>query len=223
MTSIEHTARLTGPITLHITTQAADVQIVADPRVTGTIIELSTDDTDGPAVDAIRRARFRDDGRDVHLTLAEGQGGVTVNQRFTNIPAGMTVTGVTMVNGVVVGGGGLVSSGITVRAITEPGSAVVVETMSGDVLSRNVGAVRAKTMSGDIEADGISRDSALNSMSGDIRVTGGIVDPGSDFGREVARRGAVGPRVTASTMSGDVSGYGVELHASSMSGRVRNR
>jgi hypothetical protein len=219
VTSIEHTARLTGPITLHITTQAADVQVVADPRVTGTIIQLSTDDTDGPAVDAVRRARFRDDGRDVHLTLTEGKRGTVIRgtQVFGN------VTGMVMVNGRVISGGGYASAGITVRAITEPGSAVVVETMSGDVITRNVGAVRAKTMSGDIEADGVSRDSSLKSMSGDIRVTGGAVDPGSDFGREVARRGTAGPRVTASTMSGDVTGYGVDLDASSMSGRVRRR
>jgi hypothetical protein len=218
MTSVEHTARQAGPIILHITTQAADVQIVADPRVTGTVIELSTADTDGPAVTAIRNARFRDDGRDVHLTLNEGQrGGMTVNQNFRNIPAGITVTGVTMVNGVVIGGG-YVSSGITVRAITEPGSTVVVETMSGDVITRNVTGVRAKTMSGDIEADGITDESSLSTMSGDIRVTGGT---GTIPGRAVARPGAAGPRVTASTMSGDVTGRGVDLNASSMSGRVR--
>lgn len=218
MTSIEHTARLTGPITLHITTQAADVQVVADPRVTGTIIELSTKDTDGPAVDAIGRARFRDDGRDVHLTLTEGQGGTVI--RGAQVFGNVTVNGMTMVNGVVIGGGGYVSSGITVRAITEPGSTVVVETMSGDVITRNVSAVRAKTMSGDIEADGVTDDSALKSMSGDIRVTGGTLASGS---RDVARHGTSGPRVTASTMSGDVSGYSVDLNASSMSGRVRNR
>jgi hypothetical protein len=214
VTSIEHTARQAGPITLHITAQSADVEIVADPRVTGTIIELSTADTEGPAVTAIRNARFRDDGRDVHLTLTEGQGSTVIRgaQVFGN------VGGMTIVNGVVMGGGGYASSGITVRAITEPGSAVVVETMSGDVVTRNVSAVRAKTMSGDIEADGVTDDSSLKSMSGDIRVTGGAVATGS---RDVAQRGTTGPRVSASTMSGDVTGRGVDMNASSMSGRVR--
>lgn len=213
MTSVEHTARQAGPIVLHIHTQAADVQVVADPRASGTIIELATADADGPAVTAIRNARFRDEGRDVHLTLTEGRGGGTVVQNVR----GNVVVGMTMVNGVVIGGGHA-SSGITVRAITEPGSTVVVETMSGDVITRNVTGVRAKTMSGDIEADGVTDDSSLSSMSGDIRVTGGSIATGS---RDVARRGSAGPRVTASTMSGDVTGRGVDLQASSMSGRVR--
>lgn len=215
MTAVEYTARQTGPITLHINTQAADVQVVADPRASGTWIELSTPDTSGPAVDAIRAADFRDHGRDVHLKLTEGRNGGTVIM-------GNVVNGMTIVNGMVIGGtvigGGFVSGGITVRAITEPGSAVEVKTMSGDVITRNVTAVRAQTMSGDIEVDGVAEDSSLKSMSGDIRVTGAALHSGS---REVARYGVAGPRVTASTMSGDVTGSGVDLHASSMSGRVR--
>ncbi|MCU7724571.1 DUF4097 family beta strand repeat-containing protein [Actinoplanes sp. KI2] len=201
MTTIEHTAHLSGPITLHITTQAADVQIVADPRVSGTWIELSTPDTSGPAVDAIRAAEFRDDGRDVHLKLTEG---TNIVNNLGSVTIG-NYSSMTVVNGVVIGASGnFASSGITVRAITEPGSAVVVKTMSGDVTTKNVGAVRAQTMSGDIKADGLTRDSSLKSMSGDIRVTGD--------GR---------PRVTASTMSGDVTGKAVDLNARSMSGRVR--
>jgi len=208
MTTVEHTARQTGPITLHIDTQAADVQVVADPRVTGTMFQLSTPDTSGPAVAAIRDAEFRDGGQDVYLKLNEGTGGGT----FSNVQFGngnVQVNGRIIVDGLVYGsGGGFVSHGpITVRAITEPGSAVDVKTMSGDVVTKNVAAVRAKTMSGDIEVDGLSAASSLKSMSGDIRASGQGL-----------------PRVNAQTMSGDVTGSpGIDLHAKSMSGSVRQR
>lgn len=204
MTSIEHAGRDRGPVTLHIETQAADVQVVSDARISGSLIELSTPDHSGPAVDAIRRARFRDHGNELHLTLREGQTGHNVTIGGNNYGSISTGGGMTIVNGVVIGG--VVSGPITVRAMLEPGSAVVVKTMSGDITTRGVNTVRAQTMSGDIEADGITNTSSLKTMSGDIRVCG--------EGR---------PQVTASSMSGDVTGSGVDLHASSMSGRVRHR
>lgn len=203
-TTVEYTARHAGPITLYVTTQAADVQIVADPRARGTWIQLSTPDRSGPAVEAIRTAEFRDSGDSVRLKLTEGSGGTVIRGGTVFQSVGMTI-----INGVVVGGGGggYASGGITVRAITEPGSTVVVKTMSGDVITKNIGAVRAETMSGDIEADGLTAASSLKSMSGDIRAAAGT---------------GARPQVTASTMSGDVIGDGaVDLHASSMSGRVR--
>jgi DUF4097 and DUF4098 domain-containing protein YvlB len=226
MTSVEHTPQQTGPITLHVDTQAADVQVVADPRVTGTWIELSTSDHSGPAVTAIQNARFTDCGSDVYLSVKEPSNGST----FRNVQYGngnVMVNGMTVVNGVVVNNGqmygGQVSSGITVRAITEPGSTVDVKTMSGDVLAQGVNTLRAETqsgdvtasdvvtvnastMSGDIRADGVQARSSLKSMSGDIDVSG-----------------SPSARVRASTMSGDVTGSGVDLTGSSMSGRVRQR
>jgi len=204
MTSKEYTASQAGPITLHVDTQAADVQVVTDPRVTGTWIEMSTPDESGPSVDAIRRAEIRDNGSDVHVKLNEGASGGNVvigNGR-------VQINGMTIVNGAVYGGNVVASSGITVRAITEPGSAVQVKTMSGDVVTKNVATVRARTMSGDIDAVGVSRSADLKTMSGDIHVTGD---------------GAGRPVVRAQTMSGDVTGAGVELSGSSMSGRVRNQ
>jgi Putative adhesin len=217
MTTVEHTGRQTGPVTVHINTQAADVEIVASTSVSGTWIELSTPDSSGPSVNAIRSADFRDYGGEIHLKLRESQGGGNVvigGNSYGTIRGG----GMTIINGVVMNG---VSMGrILVRAIVEAGSQVDVHTMSGDVTTKDVRAVRAQTMSGDIEADGITSTSQLKSMSGDIRVTGGAVHTGSS---ELARAGSAGPRVTASTMSGDVTGDGVELDARSMSGRVRRR
>lgn len=206
MTSVEHTSRQTGPVTLHIDTQAADIEIVADPRVQGSWIELSTTDTTGPAVETIRNAAFRDNGTDLHLTLREGRnsGGDVVigGSNYGSISVG---GGVTVINGVVMGGG--MSMGrITVRAILEPGSRVVAKTMSGDVVTKGVTSVDAQTMSGDIRAESVSASSRFKTMSGDIRVSG-------------ENR----PQVIASSMSGDVTGEGVDLNASSMSGRVRQR
>lgn len=204
MTSIEHSGRDRGPVTLHIDTQAADVQVVSDERITGSLIELSTPDQSGLAVDAIRNAEFRDHGNQLYLTLREGQSGgnITIGRNnYSNISVG----GMTIVNGVVMGGS--VSGPITVRAMLEPGSGLVVKTMSGNIVSRGVTAVRANSMSGDIDVEGVTSASALKTMSGDIRVSG--------EGR---------PQVTASSMSGDVYGDGtVALDGSSMSGRVRNR
>lgn len=204
MTSLEHAGRSRGPVTLYIDTQAADVQVVSDPRITGSLIELSTPDRSGPAVDAIRSAEFRDYGNELHLTLREGQsGGVTIGgNNYSNISFG---SGMTIINGVVMGGA--VMGPITIRAMIEPGSALVVKTMSGDITTRGVTTVRANSMSGSIDVEGITAASKLNTMSGDIRVSG--------EGR---------PQVTASSMSGDVYGDGsVALDGSSMSGRVRNR
>lgn len=216
MTSVEHTGRQRGPVTLHIDTQAADIQVVADASVSGSWIELSTNDHSGPAVQAIRSADFRDNGSELHLTLREGQhgGGVTIGgNNYGSISTG---GGMTIINGVVMGG---VSIGrITVRAILEPGSRLVAKTMSGDVVTKGVAAVSAQTMSGGIQVEGVTDDSRLKSMSGDIRVYGHR--PGS---AELDRLGGRMPRVSASTMSGDVSGEHVDLDASSMSGRVRRR
>ena len=201
MTSIEHTGRQTGPVTLHIDTQAADIEVVADPRVSGSWIELSTPDSTGLAVDAIRNATFRDNGADLHLNLREGQngGGGTVIQS-----SGMTMVNGRIISGNMGGSSGMSMGRIIVRAILEPGSTVIAKTMSGDVVTKGVHFVRAETMSGDIRAYDVTGDSRLKSMSGDIRV-----------------HGSPAARVTASTMSVDVSGSGVELNASSMSGRVR--
>ncbi len=203
MTTNEFTGSRPGPVTLHIDTQAADVEVVSDPRVSGCWVEVSTPDTSGPSADAVRDASFRDNGSDVRLSLREGQsvGNVQVGRgNYSNISFGNNMT---MVNGVVIGGSGG-GSRITVRAMLQPGSRLEVKTMSGDVISRGVTSVRAQTMSGDIEADGVTSASQLKSMSGDIRV-----------------RGEGRPQVTATTMSGDVQGSGVDLNASSMPGRVR--
>ncbi|GAA0529393.1 hypothetical protein GCM10010172_07590 [Paractinoplanes ferrugineus] len=213
MTTVEHTGRQRGPVTLHIKTQAADIQVVSDPNVNGSWIELSTPDQSGPAVDAIRRAEFRDHGNEIHVDLREGQnvsgGGVTIGGNNYGIIAG-NVNGYSsqvIINGRVVSSSGPFSAGpITVRAILEPGSTLVAKTMSGDVTTKGVHFVQAQTMSGDIRADEVTGDSQLKSMSGDIRV-----------------QGSPAAHVTASTMSGDVSGSGVVLSGSSMSGRVLQR
>lgn len=209
MTSVEFTSRQAGPITLHIDTQAADIQAVSNPSITGAWIEVSTDATSGPAAEAVRSADFRDNGNTLRLNLREGQAGGTAIQ---------TGGSMVMVNGRVIGGGGSFSSSrITVRAMLEPGSHLVAKTMSGDVETKGVSSVSANTMSGDIEADGVTADSQLKTMSGDIRVYG--ARPGA---QDVARRAGL-PRVSASSMSGDVTGDGVDLDGSSMSGRVRQR
>ncbi|WP_045742290.1 DUF4097 family beta strand repeat-containing protein [Actinoplanes rectilineatus] len=229
MAKVNHTARLTGPVTLNIDTGAADVMVVADPSVTGTWIELSTEDESGPSVDAIREARFYDDGAEVSLKLTEpsvsfSTGGMT----FSNIYGGGMIFGnggTIRVNGQVVTGGTTIGgSKILVRAITETGSAVKVETVSGDVMAKNVRVVRAETVSGDvttlgvddvrakttsgnIDAVGVTASSRLKSVSGDIMVSG---EPGT--------------RVTAKTTTGDVSSSGgVDLDASSVSGRVNGQ
>lgn len=205
MTSIEHTGRKAGPVTLHVDTMSADVEVVSDPRATGSWIEISTPDASGPAADTVRNATVRDLGDDIHVKLREGQsvgaGSVVIGANYDVISSG---TNVTIVNGRVISGGSASSGPIRVRAILQPGSRLVAKTMSGDVTTKGVASLDASTMSGNIRADEITSPSRLKTMSGDIRVTG--------TGR---------PPVNASSMSGDVTGNGVDMTARSMSGRVR--
>lgn len=228
MTSVEYTAKQVGPVVLHVDTTSANVEVVADPRVSGWAIELHTDDENGPAVKAIREAQFRDEGGEVHLKLNEDTSAdrtVSYNGDVVfgdMIQVAGRVIGRTIVNGQVVSNsGGTFSSGIRVRAMTEPGSSLDVRTTSGDVAAKgintlrantrsgnvtaeNIKAVQAETRSGNIAAYRVSADSTLTSRSGDIHVTGS--------------RSA---HVEATTRSGDVTGSGVDLSASSRSGRVR--
>jgi len=234
MTSVEHTAQQTGPIILHIDTRTADVQVVADERVTGTRIQLSTPDESGASVTAIKEASFRERDGEVYLSVKEPDtvtiirnGNVQINANGGMV-AGVVYGGMhtTFSNGGMqstVGSDAHVTGGITVRAITEPGSTVDVKTMSGDVIAKNVRVVRADTQSGDVTTDGVGAVTA-NTMSGDITADGVTAQASlKSMSGDIHVSGSPGATARASTMSGNVTGSGVALTGSSMSGRVRQR
>lgn len=223
------TAGRRGPITLDLRLVAGRI-LVGVGDCGGAQVELSTPDSRGPAADAVRSPRVSDEG-DLLVIDARVEGGSGV-QVGRNVYGGVNIGsvafggGVTIVNGVVVGGGSVSSSsGIEARVVLPLGSSLIATTMDADVIVHGpVRGARVKTMSGDIEVEHVA---ALNAetMSGNIRIgelagDGRAKSMSGDIGVE---RG--GPwRLRASTMSGDISTpRELRLDGGSMSGRVRTR
>ncbi|MFD4020632.1 DUF4097 family beta strand repeat-containing protein [Streptomyces sindenensis] len=107
----------------------------------------------------------------------------------------------------------------TVRVSTQSGDVVVhrastvnARTQSGDLRLASAATVDGDTMSGDVEIKALSGVARVNSMSGDVRI-----------------HAVTGGRVSAGTMSGDVSvtaaaealRSGLDVRADSMTGDVR--
>lgn len=223
MTStVDYQAQRSGPITLNLRAVAADIQVVADPGASNAWVELTAVDGDQNALQVIRNAEVSESGGEFTIRLREdlirgaggsvNMGGIQVGRNFGSV----VMNGVTMIGGVSIGG-------ILIRAILPAGSELDANTTSGDITTKGVGSLNIRTVSGDIEAEGVSQDSNLNTVSGDIEVSaGGVGIDGRATGNSMAVTGA-GPRINASTVSGDVTSYGVRLRASTVSGRVRER
>jgi hypothetical protein len=222
---VEHQARQHGPTIFNVHSVAADLQVVSSPDAGSAWVELTALDGDDNAIQAIRQAKFSERGGEVFLELDEGgvAGGRQSNvfQSVGDVSIGVAggrifVNGGSMINGVTMGR-------ILIRAILPTGSAVDANSTSGDVETRGIGQVDARTVSGDITAVGLTKDSNLNTVSGDVTVSAvGWNERGARIASEVALPGE-GPRIRASTVSGDVTGYGVQLRASTVSGEVRQR
>ncbi len=250
--TIEHQARQRGAVTLNVSSLAADVQAVVSDNAGSVWVELTAVDGDENAVKAIEQAKFYERGGEVFLELDEGniagaqRGGQMAGVQFgrggfqSNVFSGgisfgsnVTINGVSMVNGVTMGR-------ILVRAILPVGSQLdihstsgdtvakgvtklKVNTTSGDTLAEGVPQLNVRSVSGDIEATGITEDSDINTVSGDILVAAAGLDTrGLSTGTAVQPYGRQ-PRITASTVSGDVTSYGVDLRARTVSGDIRQR
>lgn len=231
------TAARSGPVTLHSTLSAIDLHVTTEARSHGEIT-VSTADDDGPSADTVNAATLNAHGGDLTVRV-DHTGGMTITHTGhggtftqTNVGGGVFIAGdnygVTVVDGRIASGRGTYIRGgspVVVTARLPHGSTVVAGSQSGDITCDGVfddvdassqsGDVRigtaarvtAQTQSGDIDVDALTGSGRLSSMSGDITV-----------------HGPASASCTARTMSGDVrSSGGIDVQASTMSGRVRNR
>ncbi|MEH0424751.1 hypothetical protein [Streptomyces sp. B21-083] len=141
MTEQTLNATAAGPILAAVRADMGEVLVTIDPAATAARVVISTEDTKGPAADAVRRSRITQDGNRLSITVPEVEGstvvmgnmsfhggGVNFVQNVTSVGRGQTMTGVTIVNGRVVSGGisggGTVVSAIEVRVTLPAGSGV---------------------------------------------------------------------------------------------------
>jgi hypothetical protein len=238
------TTATTGPVTLDL--PAGSARVTVDRAAKTATIRLHTTDTEGPSVDAIRRAT----AGTLHglaLTVPDlggGGGGVTVIS--TGGSSSVTVGGGT----VIVNGqriiGGQISNGITAHVTIPPEtdlsfrskssdlyvggpiSGLTASTMSGSVEAGVVGNLNAKTMSGDVEVSAVTGRVVASSMSGDISIgsysgTQAALNSMSGTLAVAATRAASGS-LSAQTMSGNIRLRGadhLDVSTSTASGRVR--
>lgn len=256
MTTIPHTRP--GPVHLDLTTSCGTVEVIVDDVDTAVVQLWPEQPGDETALDLIARADFtsRADEFMVRLPKMAGGGSTTIvrNGHSVSINTGLVsvgnvvvgnVSGVTIVNGQVIGGNGttVITSGGGVRAVaTLPkGSSLTIDAgaapvttrghlqsirfagSSGDLSADSAVRVHARTQSGDIDVRAMN-NGMLKSMSGDITVDGlagaaSISTMSGDI-RVIAGSGA---EVDADAMSGNVTitGDPAYVSARSMSGRVR--
>ncbi|MGW2227475.1 DUF4097 family beta strand repeat-containing protein [Streptomyces formicae] len=194
-----------GPLLLDVTTDGGEVRVRVDPTATAASVTIRTDDEDGPAAEAARGASAvlsgqrltvrvpKIEGADGSVTIGNMtfNGGVQFVQNVTTVGRGQTLTGVSIVNGKVIGGG--ISGGLAVRPVevlvTLPaGSGVKMQTKNanltvtgplaaldfngynGDVRAGLVGRLKVDTYNGDVRADGVQDWADAETYNGDIEL-----------------------------------------------------
>lgn len=236
-----------GPISLNASLGAFDLTVIAEDRTHAEVIVSTTDD-EGPSADAINAATLGETNNQLTVRFPQGAGGITIQSsggfQSVNFGGGMVISNVG--GGVVVGGNnyGVISTGrgvfvngrqvqgvafntapVSVVARVPIGSSIDATSVSGDVgvtgtldradVDSTSGSVElsevrdadVRTISGGIHVDRVTGRARLNSTSGSIDVTG----PST-------------ARCSARTVSGSIrAAGGIDLDASSVSGRVRNR
>jgi len=212
----------TGPISLRIDDRfpgRIEVEVTDSGRAE---ITVSTDDTTGPAVDAVRDTRITADGGSINVTVpaASGSNGGVINIGNGSIVFG-SVGGTVIVNGQIISGGSA-SGPVLVRVRMAQGSSLSVatgsanleltgtslarigfETGSGDLIGACCDALDARTGSGDIRVRAMGSGS-LRTGSGDISIDmAGTVTARTGSG-DIRLSRCAGP-AALSTGSGDVS------------------
>ncbi len=239
------TATTPGPINLNASLGAFDLTVIAEKRAHAEVTVFTTDD-EGPSADAVNAATLGETGDRLTVRFPQGAGGVTVVSGNSHVQIGHGMVQMNHFGGVFVSGGnyGVISAGrgvyvngqrvqgaafnmapVAVVARVPVGSSIDAATVSGSVgvsgaLGRadidstsgsvELGEVRdadVRTVSGAIHVDRVTGRARLNSTSGSIDVTG----PATAL-------------CSARSVSGSIRGAGgIDLDASSVSGRVRNR
>ncbi|MEU1311723.1 DUF4097 family beta strand repeat-containing protein [Streptomyces cinnamoneus] len=247
-----------GPIVLGLDLPIGSVHVQVLSNITTARVVLRTADLSGPAADAVNRARSGQDGQTMAVEVPEMPGNVMVQsvrggrvtQSFGTVHG--SVTGVTIVNGRVMTGGGTgvlekVSPIDAVVALPTGSSLAVVSQSADAVIRGDVDRMEFRSVSGDLQVDGV-RSLSASTTSGDVvvgrlterltarSVSGDItIDVYSGVGADVeSTSGDVDVRATgqasgvlrAHTVSGDVrvsGGRDLRVNARSVSGDVRTR
>ncbi|WP_371662600.1 DUF4097 family beta strand repeat-containing protein [Streptomyces sp. NBC_00280] len=188
-------SQTSGPIVLALSLPTGSVRVqVIESLITARVV-LRTDDTTGPAADAVNRARSEQNGQALGIEVPEMPGGVITSGRhggtvFHSVGSMNIVGGTVRVNGRVVSGG--MGSMPTVSAIEATvclpagSSLAVVSTASDTEVFGYVDRMESRSVSGDLHADGV-RELRATTTSGDIRV------------------GRVTEQITARSVSGDIA------------------
>ncbi|MGH4027834.1 DUF4097 family beta strand repeat-containing protein [Actinomycetota bacterium Odt1-20B] len=201
----------TGPVVLGLSLPVGHVDVAVSESHTTARVVLSTEDSTGPAADAVQRTRSEQTGQALGIEVPEMPGDVIVQSyhggRVVQSVGTVygSVTGMTIVNGRIVSGrssGMLAVSPIEATVYLPAGSSLAVVSTSADAkVHGDVERLEFRSVSGDLIADG-ARELSASTTSGDV---------------DVAR---VSERVSARSVSGDIDvavygGHVAELKSTS--------
>ncbi|MFI9081184.1 DUF4097 family beta strand repeat-containing protein [Streptomyces sioyaensis] len=258
MTKRPFDSQSTGPVVLGLDLPMGSVHVQVLASITTARVVLRTDDSSGPAADAVNRARASQDGQTLAVEVPKIPGNVMMqNVRGNRVRQSVgtvygSVTGVTIVNGRIITGGGtgvmdtvspieaIVSLpvGSSLAVVSQSASARVhgaIERMefrsiSGDLEIDGARHLSASTTSGDVIVGCLSDRLTARSVSGDITVdlySGSDADLNTTSGDlDVRATAQAAGALRANTVSGDVrvsGGRDLRVSAHSVSGRVRTR
>ncbi|MEU9661465.1 DUF4097 family beta strand repeat-containing protein [Streptomyces chartreusis] len=195
MTERVFVSETSGPIVLGLSLPAGSVRVQVLDSLTAARVVLHTDDANGPAADAVNRARSTQNGQAFGIEVPEMPGNVMVQSRRGNRivqnfgTVHGSVTGMTIINGRVVSGGMNTMqtvSPIEATVCLPPHSSLAVVSQSADAeVFGYVDRIEFRSVSGDLDADGV-RELRANTTSGDIHA------------------GRVTEQITAQSVSGDI-------------------
>ncbi|ANS67952.1 hypothetical protein SLINC_5728 [Streptomyces lincolnensis] len=194
MTERTFVSATSGPIVLGLSLPVGSVRVQVLNNLTTARVTLRTDDSTGPAADAVNRTRGEQNGQVLGIEVPDMPDGVIVRgNRGTTVMHSVgsvnVVGGTVRINGRVVSGGrGNMStvSPIEVVVCLPAGSSFGLVGTSADAeVFGYIDRMEFRSVSGDLDADGV-RQLTANTTSGDINV------------------GRITERITAHAVSGDI-------------------
>ncbi|MBZ4322472.1 DUF4097 family beta strand repeat-containing protein [Streptomyces huiliensis] len=225
-----------GSIVLGVSLPAGSVRVQVLDSLSAARVVVRTEDTAGPAADAVNRTRSTQTGQGFGIEVPELPGNVMTQsvsgnrivQNFGTVTG--SVTGMTIINGRIVTGGAStmqVASPIEVTVSLPSGSCLAVVSQSADaVVYGNLDRMEFRSVSGDLDVAGVRRLRATTT-SGDIRVHLVTEQISADsVSGDIEVDLYDGHQATLETTSGDIQARATRtasgrISASSVSGDVR--
>ncbi|WP_411142566.1 DUF4097 family beta strand repeat-containing protein [Streptomyces sp. x-80] len=252
------TSPSTGPVVLGLALPMGSIRVQVRDNVTTARIVLRTDDASGPAADALTRARSGQDGQAITVEVPEIPGDVMMQSiRGTRVTQSMgtvhgSVTGLTIINGRVVSGGGtgtittvspieatvLLPARSSLAVVTRSADTVIsggldgmeFRSVSGNLHLVNARRLKAITTSGDVLVGSVTDRLSARSVSGDLTVdmyAGSAAELETTSGDiDVLASSRASNTLYARTISGDIrvgGNHALRVNAHSRSGNVRTR